>query len=250
MALVYCQYWFKWVTHSSTGQLFVPIWPAEDAFGIFLNCLGLKLLAWKKCRVFLSNATVLLLLLFRSYISRLCAGRSDWQWAGGSGGCSSVPEAVGLGRLGPREGEKKSQIGALAWLPCCPPFLRWCCYVNCLRVRRSGIWQTPNGKVLSTSRYGGTAGSHHNGFVCVMGTKCIWSQEWHHMLYLWPPQQFFIALRLVACAQNGLEVALKSLNVAVPPPKFVSPLSTSSGSVYVLNAVANKVLVSCYASII
>uniref|UniRef100_A0A3Q4BWY2 Uncharacterized protein n=1 Tax=Mola mola TaxID=94237 RepID=A0A3Q4BWY2_MOLML len=33
-------------------------------------------------------------------------------------------------------------------------------------------------------------------------------------------QQFFIALRLVACAQNGLEVALKNLNVAVPPPKF------------------------------
>ncbi|XP_041862620.1 epidermal growth factor receptor substrate 15 [Melanotaenia boesemani] len=33
-------------------------------------------------------------------------------------------------------------------------------------------------------------------------------------------QQFFMALRLVACAQNGLEVALKSLNVAVPPPKF------------------------------
>lgn len=41
------------------------------------------------------------------------------------------------------------------------------------------------------------------------------------MLHLFP-QQFFIALRLVACAQNGLEVALKSLNVAVPPPKFVS----------------------------
>ncbi|XP_031430476.1 epidermal growth factor receptor substrate 15 isoform X1 [Clupea harengus] len=33
-------------------------------------------------------------------------------------------------------------------------------------------------------------------------------------------QQFFVALRLVACAQNGLEVALKSLNAAVPPPKF------------------------------
>ncbi|XP_077439832.1 epidermal growth factor receptor substrate 15 isoform X3 [Vanacampus margaritifer] len=33
-------------------------------------------------------------------------------------------------------------------------------------------------------------------------------------------QQFFVALRLVACAQNGLEVALMSLNVAVPPPKF------------------------------
>uniref|UniRef100_A0A674PPB5 Epidermal growth factor receptor pathway substrate 15 n=1 Tax=Takifugu rubripes TaxID=31033 RepID=A0A674PPB5_TAKRU len=36
-------------------------------------------------------------------------------------------------------------------------------------------------------------------------------------------QQFFVALRLVACAQNGLEVALKSLSVAVQPPKFVSP---------------------------
>ncbi|XP_034087567.1 LOW QUALITY PROTEIN: epidermal growth factor receptor substrate 15-like 1 [Gymnodraco acuticeps] len=33
-------------------------------------------------------------------------------------------------------------------------------------------------------------------------------------------QQFFIALRLVACAQNGLEVALKSLHLAVPPPTF------------------------------
>ncbi|XP_030640343.1 epidermal growth factor receptor substrate 15 [Chanos chanos] len=33
-------------------------------------------------------------------------------------------------------------------------------------------------------------------------------------------QQFFVALRLVACAQNGLDVALKSLNAAVPPPKF------------------------------
>uniref|UniRef100_A0A6Q2WS41 Epidermal growth factor receptor pathway substrate 15 n=1 Tax=Esox lucius TaxID=8010 RepID=A0A6Q2WS41_ESOLU len=33
-------------------------------------------------------------------------------------------------------------------------------------------------------------------------------------------QQFFIALRLVACAQNGLEVAIKNLHLAVPPPKF------------------------------
>lgn len=43
-------------------------------------------------------------------------------------------------------------------------------------------------------------------------------------------QQFFVALRLVACAQNGLEVALKSLNTAVPPPKFVSQTLTSSSS--------------------
>uniref|UniRef100_A0A8C9U1X7 Epidermal growth factor receptor pathway substrate 15 n=1 Tax=Scleropages formosus TaxID=113540 RepID=A0A8C9U1X7_SCLFO len=45
-------------------------------------------------------------------------------------------------------------------------------------------------------------------------------------------QQFFIALRLVACAQNGLEVTLKSLNAAVPPPKFHdsgSPLLPSGG---------------------
>ncbi|XP_048832079.1 epidermal growth factor receptor substrate 15 isoform X2 [Brienomyrus brachyistius] len=45
-------------------------------------------------------------------------------------------------------------------------------------------------------------------------------------------QQFFIALRLVACAQNGLEVTLSSLNVAVPPPKFhdtSSPLLPSGG---------------------
>ncbi|XP_051524829.1 epidermal growth factor receptor substrate 15-like isoform X2 [Myxocyprinus asiaticus] len=33
-------------------------------------------------------------------------------------------------------------------------------------------------------------------------------------------QQFFVALRLVACAQNGVDVSLKSLNAAVPPPKF------------------------------
>uniref|UniRef100_A0A8C5JWY3 Epidermal growth factor receptor pathway substrate 15 n=1 Tax=Jaculus jaculus TaxID=51337 RepID=A0A8C5JWY3_JACJA len=44
-------------------------------------------------------------------------------------------------------------------------------------------------------------------------------------------QEFFIALRLVACAQNGLEVSLNSLNLAVPPPRFHdpgSPLLTSA----------------------
>uniref|UniRef100_A0A8C2Q1X4 EH domain-containing protein n=1 Tax=Cyprinus carpio TaxID=7962 RepID=A0A8C2Q1X4_CYPCA len=40
-------------------------------------------------------------------------------------------------------------------------------------------------------------------------------------------QQFFVALRLVACAQNGLEVSLKSLNTAVPPPKFKDPTVSS-----------------------
>ncbi|XP_036034242.1 epidermal growth factor receptor substrate 15 isoform X3 [Onychomys torridus] len=46
-------------------------------------------------------------------------------------------------------------------------------------------------------------------------------------------QEFFVALRLVACAQNGLEVSLSSLNLAVPPPRFhdsSSPLLTSGTS--------------------
>ncbi|XP_078527456.1 epidermal growth factor receptor substrate 15-like 1 isoform X2 [Lissotriton helveticus] len=33
-------------------------------------------------------------------------------------------------------------------------------------------------------------------------------------------QGFYVALRLVACAQNGHEVAMSSLSLAVPPPKF------------------------------
>uniref|UniRef100_A0A3Q4HWP3 Epidermal growth factor receptor pathway substrate 15-like 1a n=1 Tax=Neolamprologus brichardi TaxID=32507 RepID=A0A3Q4HWP3_NEOBR len=35
-------------------------------------------------------------------------------------------------------------------------------------------------------------------------------------------QGFYVALRLVACAQNSLEVSLSSLSLTVPPPKFVS----------------------------
>ncbi|XP_067391512.1 epidermal growth factor receptor substrate 15 isoform X2 [Emydura macquarii macquarii] len=43
-------------------------------------------------------------------------------------------------------------------------------------------------------------------------------------------QEFFVALRLVACAQNGLDVSLSSLNLPVPPPRFndtSSPLQIS-----------------------
>nr|XP_042700925.1 epidermal growth factor receptor substrate 15 isoform X5 [Chrysemys picta bellii] len=43
-------------------------------------------------------------------------------------------------------------------------------------------------------------------------------------------QEFFVALRLVACAQNGLDVSLSSLNLPVPPPRFIdtgSPLLIS-----------------------
>uniref|UniRef100_A0A8P4KAP5 Epidermal growth factor receptor substrate 15-like 1 n=1 Tax=Dicentrarchus labrax TaxID=13489 RepID=A0A8P4KAP5_DICLA len=38
-------------------------------------------------------------------------------------------------------------------------------------------------------------------------------------------QGFYVALRLVACAQSGQEVSLSSLNLTVPPPKFVMSAS-------------------------
>ncbi|KAM6456463.1 epidermal growth factor receptor substrate 15 isoform 1-T1 [Liasis olivaceus] len=40
-------------------------------------------------------------------------------------------------------------------------------------------------------------------------------------------QEFFVALRLVACAQNGLDVSLSSLNLPVPPPRFSDSSSPS-----------------------
>ncbi|XP_048458051.1 epidermal growth factor receptor substrate 15 [Rhincodon typus] len=46
-------------------------------------------------------------------------------------------------------------------------------------------------------------------------------------------QEFFVALRLVACAQNGLEVSLNSLQLAAPAPKFNdrnSPLLASGSA--------------------
>nr|XP_013806041.1 PREDICTED: epidermal growth factor receptor substrate 15-like [Apteryx mantelli mantelli] len=46
-------------------------------------------------------------------------------------------------------------------------------------------------------------------------------------------QEFFVALRLVACAQNGLDVSLSSLNLPVPPPRFTdtsSPLLLSGAA--------------------
>ncbi|XP_074953745.1 epidermal growth factor receptor substrate 15 isoform X5 [Phalacrocorax aristotelis] len=38
-------------------------------------------------------------------------------------------------------------------------------------------------------------------------------------------QEFFVALRLVACAQNGLDISLSSLNLPVPPPRFTDTSS-------------------------
>ncbi|KAG8518953.1 Epidermal growth factor receptor substrate 15 [Galemys pyrenaicus] len=62
-----------------------------------------------------------------------------------------------------------------------------------------------------------------------------WMDGWIMLIILIPflSQEFFVALRLVACAQNGLEVSLKSLNLAVPPPRFhdtSSPLLSSGTS--------------------
>ncbi|XP_064003423.1 epidermal growth factor receptor substrate 15 isoform X2 [Pogoniulus pusillus] len=48
-------------------------------------------------------------------------------------------------------------------------------------------------------------------------------------------QEFFVALRLVACAQNGLDVSLSSLNLPVPPPRF-----TDTNSPLLLNATASS----------
>ncbi|NXU64320.1 EP15R factor, partial [Horornis vulcanius] len=42
-----------------------------------------------------------------------------------------------------------------------------------------------------------------------------------------------VALRLVACAQNGHDVNLSSLNLTVPPPKFVSNIHLNAGMCYV-----------------
>ncbi|XP_061093993.1 epidermal growth factor receptor substrate 15-like 1 isoform X11 [Conger conger] len=40
-------------------------------------------------------------------------------------------------------------------------------------------------------------------------------------------QGFYVALRLVACAQNGQEVCLSSLGLTIPPPKFMDTSSPS-----------------------
>ncbi|XP_018113905.1 epidermal growth factor receptor substrate 15 isoform X2 [Xenopus laevis] len=40
-------------------------------------------------------------------------------------------------------------------------------------------------------------------------------------------QEFFVALQLVACAQNGMEVSLGSLKAVVPPPRFHDSASPS-----------------------
>ncbi|CAN9500786.1 unnamed protein product [Ophioblennius macclurei] len=40
-------------------------------------------------------------------------------------------------------------------------------------------------------------------------------------------QGFYVALRLVACAQSGQEVGVSSLSLTVPPPKFVSDNSST-----------------------
>uniref|UniRef100_A0A1A8RHC1 Epidermal growth factor receptor pathway substrate 15-like 1a n=1 Tax=Nothobranchius rachovii TaxID=451742 RepID=A0A1A8RHC1_9TELE len=52
-------------------------------------------------------------------------------------------------------------------------------------------------------------------------------------------QGFYVALRLVACAQSGQEVSLSSLNLTVPPPKFKD---TSSPSLSTTNTASGESL--------
>lgn len=55
-----------------------------------------------------------------------------------------------------------------------------------------------------------------------------------HMSPLFLSQGFYVALRLVACAQSGQEISLSSLNLTVPPPKFVSTTSFKLKSFFLL----------------
>lgn len=67
----------------------------------------------------------------------------------------------------------------------------------------------------------------------------IWAGEWENLMgttVYCLSQGFYVALRLVACAQSGQDVSLSSLNLTVPPPKFVSvTLSLKFKSMFSVN---------------
>lgn len=144
----------------------------------------------------------------------VCVGWSDWQRASGSSWCSSVPKEVRSGWPGPWEGEwRRSSLLALMFSLMLTDVLS----VNVsLDLGFGRLWTKGSTQQAGTSTLSSSSkvNSFRNVFIITGLTS----------LFFFCPQQFFIALRLVACAQNGLEVALKSLNVAVPPPKFVSLL--------------------------
>lgn len=62
--------------------------------------------------------------------------------------------------------------------------------------------------------------------ICICLTICNRSKSYiYWSLFLVVCYQgFYVALRLVACAQSGSDISLNSLNLSVPPPKFVSRL--------------------------
>lgn len=70
-----------------------------------------------------------------------------------------------------------------------------------------------------------------SGFLFLLQYRFV-STFFHYFVYLCYlslshslTKGFYVALRLVACAQSGQEVSLSSLNLTVPAPKFVSLVS-------------------------
>ncbi|KAK0155131.1 Epidermal growth factor receptor substrate 15 [Merluccius polli] len=91
-----------------------------------------------------------------------------------------------------------------------------------LFLKRSGLADLVLGKVwdLADSERKGCLNKQVLLIICAYVEKAVVVLGFTKLASLFSSQQFFIALRLVACAQNGLEVGLKSLHLAVPPPKF------------------------------
>lgn len=68
------------------------------------------------------------------------------------------------------------------------------------------------------------------------------------LISLFTVQGFYVALRLVACAQSGQEVSLASLNLTIPPPKFVSTFirQEESNTVCVITSLQSAAITGLY----
>uniref|UniRef100_A0A8C0F0B5 Epidermal growth factor receptor pathway substrate 15 like 1 n=1 Tax=Bubo bubo TaxID=30461 RepID=A0A8C0F0B5_BUBBB len=89
----------------------------------------------------------------------------------------------------------------------------------------SEFYRNPKGKIVFCVTFFLKAAVNilflnHNGFYFV--SLQIWDLADPEGKGYLDKQGFYVALRLVACAQNGHDVNLSSLNLTVPPPKFVS----------------------------
>uniref|UniRef100_A0A8C0F345 Epidermal growth factor receptor pathway substrate 15 like 1 n=1 Tax=Bubo bubo TaxID=30461 RepID=A0A8C0F345_BUBBB len=87
----------------------------------------------------------------------------------------------------------------------------------------SEFYRNPKGKIVFCVTFFLKAAVNilflnHNGFYFV--SLQIWDLADPEGKGYLDKQGFYVALRLVACAQNGHDVNLSSLNLTVPPPKF------------------------------